>query len=180
MKQTINDYQIVCFDMDGTLAKFYKDKEHCLERMYEEGFFFGLEPYRLVKELNRDAAILDWSKIYIISACVESPFCRDEKIAWLKMWLPQLHYDHILLCNVGENKAKVADDKFCFSTSKQTVYLVDDYSRNLAEWEKEALNFRSVKFVNGFNNKSGQNYKRKIKTLDQLYEILRVEDEDDA
>ena len=37
---------MIWFDMDGTLAKFYEHND-CLERMYEKGYFMGLNAYKL-------------------------------------------------------------------------------------------------------------------------------------
>lgn len=171
------DNQIVCFDMDGTLAKFYKDKEHCLERMFEQEFFLNLEPYKLARDLEANAAVVHWRNIYIVSACVNSPWCRTEKQAWISMWLPHVHASNIIFVDVGENKAEAVQQALSAVVNKKEFYLVDDYSRNLYEWESTAINFHAVKFINGFNNKNGNNYRRQIRTFYQLHTMLNAEED---
>lgn len=144
------------FDMDGTLARFY-EKPNYLEKMYEKGFFYGLKPYKWVNELSTDNRI-EWENIYIISACIDTPYCRTEKLTWLRTYLPKLLPENILLCDVGENKAEIIANQLGDMVDDYECWLVDDYSRNIYEWATEHPNFRAIKFVNGINNKSGRNY----------------------
>lgn len=149
--------KLLFFDMDGTLARFY-EKPNYLEKMYEKGFFFELKPYKWVQELNKDANRIDWESIYIISACVDTPNCRIEKLAWLRTYLPHLCPENILLCDVGENKAEIIANQLGDMVDDCECWLIDDYSRNIYEWVIEHPNFHAIKFVNGINNKSGRNY----------------------
>lgn len=149
---------MIFIDMDGTLAKMFKTPNY-LEAMYEEGFFAGLKPYDWVRYLNNYAKTRD--DIYILSACVESDFCENEKRFWLRTYLPNIPEKNYIFCKVGENKAlkicKVIGEKPGFNI------LVDDYSKNLYEWQMTDRNYISIKFVNEINNKSGHNYRYIIK-----------------
>lgn len=158
--------KLIFFDMDGTLARFY-EKPNYLEQMYEKGFFFGLKPYKLVEQLNNDNH-LDWNNIYIISACVGTDYCRAEKVAWCQHYLPKLPLHHILLCDVGENKAEMVGDHLGDATDDIECWLVDDYSKNICEWEMYAPTFNAIKFKNGINNKSGRNYDKVVRTWNTI------------
>ena len=147
--------------------------------MFEQGFFLSLEPYKLARDLEANAPIVSWRNIYIVSACVNSPWCKAEKQAWISMWLPHVHASNIILVDVGENKAEAVQQALATTAvNTKEFYLVDDYSRNLYEWESTAINFHAVKFVNGFNNKNGNNYRRQIKTFNQLHEMLNAEEDE--
>lgn len=160
------------FDMDGTLARFYERRNTCLEKMYEKGFFAGLKPYKLVEQLTDFADKLDcWDNIYIISACVDTEWCPEEKVAWLHQHLPKINNKHIFLCPIGANKAEVIATR-CNSTN--TKWLIDDYGENIREWEQKGQGFAAIKFINGINNKKGNYYKNKARTMKQIAAISGV------
>ena len=160
------------FDMDGTLARFYEHRNTCLERMYEKGFFAGLKPYKLAAELNEFGDKYDcWDKIYIVSACVSTDYCFAEKLAWLRQHLPHLQEDHIILCAVGSNKAEVVE-LFCGKGGEK--WLVDDYGANIRDWEQHGKDFSAIKFINGINNKKGNYYKYKARTMERIAAISNI------
>lgn len=164
--------KLLFLDMDGTLARFY-EKPNYLEQMYEKGFFLGLKPYKWVQQLNNDTTI-DWSNVYVLSACIDTQYCRIEKIAWCEQYLPKLPLQNILLCAVGENKAKVVQDRLGNIANNAECWLVDDYSKNIYEWktyqgwELFQPTFCAIKFKNGINNKSGQNYNNIARTWNTI------------
>lgn len=155
-------------DMDGTIAKFYYHKE-CLEKMYEKGYFANLKPYPIYKTIKQIAKRSASVEVFILSACIESPYCEQEKIAWLNKYLPEIDKDHRIMVKVGENKADYIpsdDGQDCYNI------LLDDYGKNLAEWVKADSNNVAIKFLNGINNKSGKVYNHKIKNGKQLTDKL--------
>lgn len=160
---------MIFFDMDGTLAKFYADKNY-MERMYEKGYFFDLAPYKMVEYVNKLASEMNDS-IYILSACVDSPYCEQEKRAWLRTYLPTIPESNYIFTKVGESKAKKVADMF--GGRKSTMILIDDYSQNLYEWQMFDKNYIAIKFINGINNKKGNEYKYAVKTNKQLEITLK-------
>lgn len=139
--------QRVFVDMDGTLARFH-DEEKYLERMWEEGFFEQLMPFDnavdTVKALASDPNI----EVFILSAAIEGepPYCVAQKHAWLDRYLPEVDRSHRIFTAVGENKAELIPDGI-----KQTDVLIDDYNKNLNEWQ--TFGGHSIKFVNNINHR---------------------------
>ena len=165
---------MIWFDMDGTLAKFYEHSD-CLEKMYEKGYFMGLNAYKLANFANQ---LAEYENVGIISACVDTPYCEAEKMAWLRKYCPNIKDFNIVFCKVGENKAEIVDGLFDVSKPQQMV-LIDDYSGNIYDWEMyQGYNkYVAIKFFNGKNNKSGKKYDRGFKTNLQLKKLLIELDE---
>ena len=168
---------MIFFDMDGTLAKFYQGSNKPLETMYEKGFFFNLKPYKLAEYVNELASKRD--DVFILSACIESKYCREEKIAWLNRYCPNISEDNMIFCPCGTHKGNYVYELFGLEKNEKH-FLIDDYSRNLYEWEMCGKNFIAVKFINEVNNKRGLNYKYKFKKFETLKKIIdsfeKVED----
>lgn len=166
---------MIFVDMDGTLAKFYYHKK-CLEKMYEREYFLRLKPYKIVDYI-RKLVRKGKQEIYILSACINSPYCKEEKWLWVQEFLPEIDDDHIILCNTGENKAKIAAR---YRTGNENMILLDDYSENLYNWEMQGRGWYAVKFLNGINNKSEKEYRYKVRTAGQLNKVLsEIEDKDE-
>ena len=72
--------------------------------------------------------------IYIISASPNEQADKD-KMQWIKKYLPNVPQENITLCRLGENKAKIIENKYNFKIDKN-CYLLDDYTKNLTEWEQ--------------------------------------------
>ena len=116
--------------MDGTIAMF-NSKRNALQRFDKEiGFFAKLKAFSGIEILNELAKN---NNIYIISASPNEQADND-KIIWLKKYLPNLSFNNITLCRLGENKAKVIEKKYNISINKDCL-LLDDYTKNLNEWE---------------------------------------------
>lgn len=120
----------IFLDMDGTLARF--NVRNALARFEnEKGFFANLLAYKGIEGINE---MIKKENIYIISAS-PNVYADMDKKTWLKRYLPNLNNENILLCRNGQNKAKFIENKLNIKID-QNCYLLDDYTRNLIEWEQ--------------------------------------------
>ena len=135
-------------DMDGTLAKFH-DEDKYLERMFEKGFFKNLAPFE-----NLVDSIIDFSQnnrdveIFIVSACVdgEPPYCKAEKNLWCDRYLPFINENHRIFTPMGHRKSD-----FIPGGITKNDYLLDDYNKNLEQWQQDGGS--SIKCKNNINHK---------------------------
>lgn len=119
----------IFLDLDGTLAKF--NVKNALQRFAtEEGFFERLGAYKNIEEINEMAKE---GNVYIISA---SPNVQadNDKMKWIQKYLFNIPIANIVICRVGENKAEIIKSQLNIMIDKTTV-LLDDYTKNLTEWE---------------------------------------------
>lgn len=151
---------MIFIDMDGTVAKIF-DKPNYLEAMYEKGFFANLKPYAWVKELNEFCK--DRKDVYIVSACVDTPYCEQEKKYWLKTYLPYIPLDHYIFTKIGENKAEKVTERV--GVKADFYILIDDYGVNIYEWQMYDINYIGVKFLNEINNTKNKHYAYKVKNF---------------
>ena len=168
MKKTINLF----VDMDGTVAKFYYKKD-CLEKMYEQGYFENLPLYAIAKKIDAFAKLDTCVNVYILSACVNSPYCEQEKTEWLLKNMPNINPKNFIFTKVGESKAQ----KIALTVDNIENYiniLLDDYTLNLENWISKDNNMVGVKFLNGMNDTTKSWKGLKIKTFGQLEEIIRT------
>ena len=120
----------IFLDLDGTLARF--NTRNALNRFKTvEGFFLNLLPYKNIGAINELAKN---GNVYIISA---SPhlYADLDKRKWIYKYLPNIKSTNIVLCRLGENKAKVIKKQLGIDIDN-TCYLLDDYTKNLNEWEE--------------------------------------------
>lgn len=120
----------IFLDMDGTLAKF--NVKNALNRFEtEKGFFAKLGAYKGIEVINEMAKA---GNIYIISASPNAQADID-KIEWVCKYLPNINLlTNVLICRCGENKAEYLKNKGL--TIDNESYLLDDYTKNLNEWEQ--------------------------------------------
>lgn len=133
-------------DMDGTLAEFKSISSS--EELYEKGYFKNLKPFHEVVQGVRN--IIDSHKdieVYIISCVVNSVYAIKEKNEWLDTFLPAISSENRLFIPDAANKGTF------ISNLKKTDYLLDDYNKNLIDWEKNGGS--SIKLINGINDKRG-------------------------
>jgi 5'(3')-deoxyribonucleotidase len=153
-------------DMDGTLAKFYANPNY-MEKMFEPNYFATLKPYAIVdtiKEIIKEMPIV---KVMVLSACVDTEYCEEEKQIWLDHYLPEIPQENRAFCKVGEDKTDLAR----LLVGKDDInILLDDYSVNLEQWQ--AQGWVAIKYVNGINDKQGKDYKLKVKSGKQLKELI--------
>ena len=166
MKKTINLF----IDMDGTVAKFYY-KKNCLEKMYEQGYFENLPSYAITKYIDNFAKKDTCVKIYILSACINSPYCESEKVAWLLKNMPNINPKNFIFTKVGESKVEKAK-AIIENWYDYTNILLDDYSKNLEDWNNNETCI-GIKFLNGINDTTKSWQGEKIKTFNQLEKILQ-------
>lgn len=119
----------IFLDLDGTLARF--NVPNALERFdKEEGFFAKLKAYKGIEVVNELAKT---NKLFIISASPNEQADKD-KMIWIEKFLPNINVDNITICRIGENKAQIIQNKYNITINEQ-CYLLDDYTKNLNEWE---------------------------------------------
>jgi len=150
----------IFLDLDGTLAKF--NVKNALQRFEnEKGFFANLGAYKGIETINEMAK---QGNVYIISA---SPNIQADidKMTWIKKYLFNVPQNHIVLCRCGECKALVLRqmgliiDKNC--------YLLDDYTKNLVEWE--SVGGVGIKRITKCSDNSTKKWKGlELKQLDKL------------
>ena len=71
--------------------------------------------------------------VYIISASPNKQADVD-KIEWICKYLPNINLlTNVLICRCGDNKAEYLKSKGL--TIDNESYLLDDYTKNLTEWE---------------------------------------------
>lgn len=119
----------IFLDLDGTLARF--NVPNALNRFATEvGFFDKLKAYKGIEYINELAKVYD---LYIISASPNENADKD-KYKWINRYLNNIPKENVVICRIGENKGQVIYDKLHISIDKE-CYLLDDYTRNLNEWE---------------------------------------------
>lgn len=134
-------------DMDGTLAVF--TPVDTLETLYEKGYFAKLEPHTEVLEglklfIKENPEI----EVNILSSVLDdSKYALEEKQEWLDRYLPEIDRRHRFFPACGEEKTSAISDGV-----KSTDFLLDDYTKNLQEWEPPAI---GIKLMNGINGTKG-------------------------
>jgi 5'(3')-deoxyribonucleotidase len=166
MKKTINLF----VDMDGTIAKFYY-KKNCLEKMYEQGYFENLPTYAIAKHINDFVKQNTCVNVYILSACIDSEYCEQEKIVWLLQNMPNINPKNFLFTKIGESKVQKIISNMEIDNVNCLNILLDDYTLNLEQWETNN-NCVGIKFLNGINDTTKSWQGLKIKTFGQLTELL--------
>lgn len=124
------------FDMDNTLAIFSLSREHeksvVLEKMYEKGFFAGLEPMPHAKQVVQELQVRGY-EVFLVSACIESKYVIPEKIQWVQRELPSVSLKNVHLLPIKNSKADLI--KGIFGELTSDYVLIDDYHVNLQDWE---------------------------------------------
>ena len=114
--------------MDGVLADFF-GVDNAVERFEnEEDFFFNLEPIKENVEFIRKL-VESGESVRILSA---SPNKRsdNDKIKWLKKYMPFIKSRNIIIMRNGQNKSE-------FVKTKGLNILFDDYGKNCRQWEEK-------------------------------------------
>ena len=118
----------IFLDLDGTLARF--NVRNALKRFEtERGFFANLLAYKGIEIINEMAKA---GNVYIISASPNKQADND-KMIWIEKYLNNVPMKNRLICRCGENKAEYLKSKGL--QIDKNSYLLDDYTKNLIEWE---------------------------------------------
>lgn len=142
----ITDKQRLFVDMDGTLAEF--KPVDTLETLYEKDYFLNLKPNENVVGAVKQLIAKNDIDVYILSAYLsDSSYALNEKNAWLDKYLPELLHEKRLFVPCGTDKSVAVPGHI-----KQNDYLLDDYTKNLSEWEPPA---KGIKLINGINHTNG-------------------------
>lgn len=134
-------------DMDGTLARFHDVDKTFIEAMWQQGFYVGLKPFENMVEAVR-IFMKDHPEVevYVLSAVLdtEPPFVVAEKNVWLDRYLPEVPLERRIFTQAGHNKAEY------IGTVGPGDYLLDDYNKNLREFEVAGAH--AIKFRNDVNH----------------------------
>ena len=154
----------VFLDLDGTLARF--NVRNALERFdKEEGFFARLKAYKNIEVVNELAKT---NNLFIISASPNEQADKD-KMIWLEKYLPNINVENITICRLGQNKAQIIQDKYNI-TIDSNCYLLDDYTKNLVEWE--SFGGKGIKRLTRVSDNSTKKWKGL--TLKDLKELTLI------
>ena len=155
----------VFLDLDGTLAKF--NVRNALERFDKEvGFFAKLGAYKGIEVVNELAKT---NQLFIISASPNEQADKD-KMVWIQKYLPNVSIDNITLCRIGQNKAQIIEKKYSIKIDNN-CYLLDDYTKNLNEWE--SFGGLGIKRLTSVADNSRKLWKGlQIKVLTELIKIF--------
>lgn len=155
----------IFLDLDGTLARF--NVPNALERFdKEEGFFARLKAYKDIEVVNELAKT---NNLFIISASPNEQADKD-KMIWLTKYLPNISVENITICRLGQNKAKIIQDKYNI-TINDKCYLLDDYTKNLNEWE--SVGGKGIKRLTTVSDNSTKKWKGlELKQLKELVNFI--------
>lgn len=155
-------------DLDGTLAKF-NSKRNALKRFDNEiGFFANLKPYKYIEFVN-ELATKENINVFIISATPNEQADQD-KLIWIEKHLNNIKKENICFSRIGENKAKVIKNKLNITIDK-TCLLLDDYTKNLIEWQN--LNGIGIKRITSLADNSTKKWQGLcLKDLRQLSSLI--------
>ena len=124
-------------DMDGVLADFNAEINAVERFAKEKGFFKKLRPFeRNVNALKKLIANKNCN-VYILSASPNAKADKD-KIAWLKIYMPEMAKENIIIVRNGVRKVDYM--------KTESGILLDDYGKNINEWlennKNDALKIR--------------------------------------
>ncbi|MCQ2538616.1 MAG: hypothetical protein MJ124_09470 [Lachnospiraceae bacterium] len=134
----------IYIDMDGVQAVY--GFEDSLEDMYQPGYFRNRPSYEnmieVIKLLKEDPRY----DVTVLSAV----FPDGSNTADKQIWLKEQGLGDVAACFVpyGSVKADYADPE-------RVNILIDDFSKNLFEWEDAGKNFYGIKFLNEGNGTNG-------------------------
>ena len=134
-------------DMDGVLAKF-NNMISSPEELYEQGYFLNLEPQQRVVDAVKELIGRGNVEVFIMSAVLaDSKYALGEKNEWVDKFLPEIDDTHRIFPPCGDNKLH-----YIPKGVRATDVLLDDYTKNLKEWEPPAI---GVKLLNDINSTKG-------------------------
>jgi hypothetical protein len=126
-------------DMDGTIAVWGNSP---WEDVCSKGYFKNRPPMtNMIEAVKSIIHNHPQVEVFILSAVITDDHSAGEKHEWLDKYLPEIDRKHRIFSVYGEDKGKYIHQK--------GDILVDDYSKNLIEWE--AKGGKGIKVLNGLN-----------------------------
>lgn len=123
------------YDLDNTGVQFCKDKEDekiiIKDKMHLEGYYRNLPTIDMFVEALKKLHDEGIHELYILSSCIDTPYCRKEKLEFIEEHLPFIKKENIILIDSGENKISF------IKTPLNRSLLIDDFKLNLQKWESE-------------------------------------------
>lgn len=112
-------------DMDGVLADFNAEVNAVERFKKEKGFFRKLKPFEKNVMALRELILNKNVNVFILSA---SPNVRadKDKIAWLKIYVPEIVKENIIIVRNGVKKVDYM--------KTESGLLLDDYGLNINQW----------------------------------------------
>lgn len=135
----------VYVDMDGVQAIYGLGDS--IEEMSKVGYFRNRPVQKNVIDFIKKLSEDDRFNVAILSAVFDDDHSKEEKRQWLIE--NGLGGVNAIFTPCGACKA------YYITTSGLNI-LIDDYSKNLFEWESQGKNFLGIKFDNGINGNSGK------------------------
>lgn len=139
-------------DMDDTIAHFNKEKNALRRFSNEKDFFLKLKPTKLLLYLQIAiiTKVIDINDIYIVSVSPNEQADKD-KLKWLDKHLQAIPRRNITFIWHWQDRATQFMSKYHLSSKDLSNYiLIDDYTKNLLEWQK--LGGKVLKYINEYNN----------------------------
>lgn len=162
-------------DLDGTLAVWRTDVPQ--SAIYVPKYFLNLPPTSLLSGVRQfimehtvNGKVIWKNKeliFLILSAYLEETNALWEKDMWSDTFIPEISKERkIFVPCGGKMKCKAAEEYLGRPLSKNDI-LIDDYSKNLTEWENEGG--LAVKYLNGINGKGNVWKGKRIRTFSELF-----------
>ncbi len=131
-------------DMDGVLAKW--NSRVSIEDTFKKGYFLNVEPDQLA--INYVTELINRGEdVCVLSHAYQNGYAESEK----KQWLIDNGLGNIPCIFVPYGMPKL---NFVTLFPDTTNILIDDFSKNLHEWE-EIKNNIGIKYYNGINGNHG-------------------------
>lgn len=149
----------IYLDMDNTLCIFshYGDDDDALKKARRKGYYRNLPCFHEAPSTVETLQKIGF-KVKIISACIDTKYCREEKREWIRFHLPTMKDEDIILIDNGLNKTD-------FVENIEFAILIDDYHKNLIDW----MNKGGLAIKKTYSGK-----KRPIPQVSNLIEIFEI------
>lgn len=134
IKQIIEDFKsrnlkpseiTIYFDIDNTLGIFsyYGNDALALKKSQMKGFFRNIQCFEEAPYVIETLQNMGFN-IKIITSCINTPYCKAEKLEWIKYYFPTIKETDIILIDNGQNKANYIENP-------EKSIIVDDFYANL-------------------------------------------------